>query len=83
MNKGGIVNEDDDLLTETSKMNSSWDDDVPNEQTKVVVDVTKVITHKDVPTSDDGSLPTVITNPTNPPEVALPVAMYATTTAAK
>ena len=61
--KGGIVNEDDELLAEVTKGSLWWDID-PTNATKVIVDVSKVESNTAIVNQDDNSLPTVNTKST-------------------
>ena len=62
--KGGIINEDDEMLANVSKDKSWWDiEDSPTDN-KVIVDVSKVVTESKITNQDDHSLPTVNTHST-------------------
>ena len=71
--KGGILNEDDTLLTESAQTSSWWDNNQPEKkQNRVVVDVSKINTSEVNEKIDNVSLPTVNTKEDNPQELQLP-----------
>ena len=71
--KGGIVNEDDAMMSEFANSSSWWDVDQAEKTEKtIVVDVSKVVTTETITKNDDASLPTVNTKEENPNDIQLP-----------
>ena len=72
MAKGGIINDDDDMLALAQETPSWWDEATINADQKVVDEVPNIVTSK-VPTeTDNDSLPTCNTKSVSPVELQLP-----------
>ena len=71
--KGGIINEDDALISDVTKNTSWWDiEDTDENKPQVILDVSNLVTTTATAQTDDTSLPTVNTSTFNPLEMPLP-----------